>query len=1293
MCASGGQALPRDGTRTTLAIALAALLAATMVASMSGIGDAAVADTFDDGVFEYAVLTEDVDSGTVSLLRVLDRTAATSPVILPSCDRGGKTYLITEISADAFSGSAITGITIGENVTSIGKNAFKDCVSLSGELSLPHGLTRIDDGAFRGCTGIAGDIAFPAALTHIGDDAFRGCAGITSVSLPCGLKNLSGFGGCVGLESIEIPDNVSEIGDSAFSGCVKLTSLEFPQSLKAIGDKAFHGCTGLKGDLVIPDGVQTIGILAFAGCSGVDDLIIGVCVSSIGDSAFSGLTGLRTMLFLPTSFGAVEMMGDCLSFRNSESDPVLVVSMAGNGFPFGCRNAFTFFDFDCALVTADVSAEGSGTVSGAGIYGIDKTATLLARPALGYEFVRWDDGSTENPKTITAPATKRHVAEIRAKEYVVAYPMVDGFSGSNPTKWNIGMDGTLSDAVPHEGYAFEGWFADAGFNVPVGNIVDAIPVDDEVIKIYAKIVPESYPLILSEGIFTTISVVSGSEGGKTTHKTDLVFKAFPHDGYVDGFNVNVFVGGAYVPPDFVQASGDDVYTLSGDKILGEVEIRTQTVISTNAVQYPEHVSVTERGVPVPSGTMVAVGTKLTVSATAPGGFRPGVVADRGSISSAGVYVMGPYPVTFSAVQTPIDYDVAYVVANGSRGDNPEKWNVGMATGLAPASMNPGYAFHGWYLNPDRTEPFEGFSYRMFEGGRLVVYGKSSVASYGLVETQGEHTTITVVSGGDGGSVTHLTDLRFSVAYDDHYASGATVTAIVGGVGTQLPDADGTIYTLPGESIIGDVELVAEPIPRKHRVSYDVSVAKVTRDGRTVGDGALVEVGAKLVVAPFDKDGYAAAVHIGDQVVSGEYVMQGADVEFTVIRTPIEFAINYFVQNGSKGDNPDMWDVEMGPDLGPAAVNPGYAFHGWYLDPAFSIPFPGFSLGAMADGGMDVYAKTAPGKYGLTVSGYARAGVELVSGGDGGFATHGVDVVFDVIPNSEIPDPFEVIVLVDGMKVDGKTTGEGNRFTFAGDAITGDVAVHVVNKAKYSVEFGEGIVVSAGGAEISSGDKILSGTVLTVEATPKPHYNVFVTADVGEISEIGEYVLLASVVFSVSEVPIEYTVTYVVPEDIDPIPPSTYTVGTSPQLPEMSKEGHTFDGWFLDEGFETPVGKPDPEEPMGDITVYAKFTIHTFEVTWEWIGEGGVLMTETQTLDYGTMPTRDDPDDYVDSEGAEFLFKGWDPELSEITADVTYVAQYEMVPKPSTMGVGAYAAIAVAILGAAAVAVYLAFFRK
>ena len=108
----------------------------------------------------------------------------------------------TTIGAEAFADSSVEYVELFPSVTTIGAEAFRNCVNIT-ELTLPESLTEIGAGAFSGCTGIT-ELTLPESLTEIGAGAFRGCTGITELTLPASL---------------------TRIGEGALDGCERLARL------------------------------------------------------------------------------------------------------------------------------------------------------------------------------------------------------------------------------------------------------------------------------------------------------------------------------------------------------------------------------------------------------------------------------------------------------------------------------------------------------------------------------------------------------------------------------------------------------------------------------------------------------------------------------------------------------------------------------------------------------------------------------------------------------------------------------------------------------------------------------------------------------------------------------------------------------------------------------------------------------------------------------------------------------------------------------------------------------------
>ncbi len=109
-------------------------------------------------------------------------------------------------------------------------------------------------------------------------------------------------------------------------------------------------------------------------------------------------------------------------------------------------------------ITAKSNNTSYGTVSGSGEYNVNTTATLTATPKSGYKFVQWNDGSTQNPRTITVTGDKTYTATFEGVPYTItaksANNLMGTVSGSGTYVYNT--NATLT-ATPNAGYEFVQW--------------------------------------------------------------------------------------------------------------------------------------------------------------------------------------------------------------------------------------------------------------------------------------------------------------------------------------------------------------------------------------------------------------------------------------------------------------------------------------------------------------------------------------------------------------------------------------------------------------------------------------------------------------------------------------------------------------------------------------------------------------------------------------------------------------------------------------------------------------------
>ena len=107
--------------------------------------------------------------------------------------------------------------------------------------------------------------------------------------------------------------------------------------------------------------------------------------------------------------------------------------------------------------TAANPAEG-GTVTGGGTFAGGTEVTLTATPNEGYEFVKWNDNNTDNPRIVTVNGDITYTAHFALKTYnlsVSANP-IEGGTVTGAGDYPYGEFVTIT-ATPNEGYQFLNW--------------------------------------------------------------------------------------------------------------------------------------------------------------------------------------------------------------------------------------------------------------------------------------------------------------------------------------------------------------------------------------------------------------------------------------------------------------------------------------------------------------------------------------------------------------------------------------------------------------------------------------------------------------------------------------------------------------------------------------------------------------------------------------------------------------------------------------------------------------------
>ena len=200
----------------------------------------------------------------------------------------------------------------------------------------------------------------------------------------------------------------------------------------------------------------------------------------------------------------------------------------------GDANFIAYFSGETCNISVSPANSAMGYTSGGGQYAYGTTVTIQATANPGYTFDHWDDGVTQNPRTITVTGDASFVAYFNMHQCQITAVPDDPSHGTvtGSGLYNEG-DTAVLRATASTGYRFKRWVCNGQYNMSNPRYLVITPDMGETATVTAEFLPLSYRItVATGGVNEPDNSGYGDVSGAGTYEygTQATLTAIPYDG-------------------------------------------------------------------------------------------------------------------------------------------------------------------------------------------------------------------------------------------------------------------------------------------------------------------------------------------------------------------------------------------------------------------------------------------------------------------------------------------------------------------------------------------------------------------------------------------------------------------------------------------------------------------------------------------------------------------------------------------------------------------------------------------